>query len=124
MWWIQAQCSEAVRPSGEANTMKILYYDCSAGISGDMNLGAMIDLGVPADYLTGALKKIALDGFEIKITRGARRGVQGTRVEVLIREAPRDHRRLRDIELLLAGAALSEEVRKKSLDIFMEIARA
>lgn len=104
--------------------MKILYYDCSAGISGDMNLGAMIDLGVPADYLTGALGKIALGGFELKITRGARRGVRGTRVEVLIEEGPRDHRRLRDIESLLAGSALSEEVKKKALDIFMEIARA
>ena len=39
--------------------MKILYYDCFSGISGDMNLAAMIDLGVPAEYLkTGACQTV------------------------------------------------------------------
>lgn len=104
--------------------MKILYYDCSAGISGDMNLGAMIDLGVPAEYLAGALKHIPLGNYELAVSREARRGVFGTRVEVLIKETPRAHRRLRDIETLLAGTALSDTVRKTSWDIFMEIARA
>ena len=104
--------------------MKILYYDCSAGISGDMNLGAMIDLGVPAEYLTEALKKIAPGSFDLQMARGARRGVQGTRVEVLIKETPCDYRRLHDIESLLAGADLSDTVRKRSLDIFMAIAQA
>ncbi len=39
--------------------MKILYYDCFAGISGDMNLGAMLDLGIEADYLKNELSKVA-----------------------------------------------------------------
>ena len=39
--------------------MKILYYDCFAGISGDMNLGAMIDLGIEAEYLKNELAKAA-----------------------------------------------------------------
>ena len=42
--------------------MKILYYDCFSGISGDMNLGAMIDLGVDADFLRAELSKLGLDG--------------------------------------------------------------
>ena len=64
--------------------MKVLYYDCFAGISGDMNLGAMIDLGVDADYLTGELQKLKLDGYEIRISEQQRRGITGTRVEVLL----------------------------------------
>lgn len=41
--------------------MKILYYDCFAGISGDMNLAALIDLGVSPDYLKAELAKLAID---------------------------------------------------------------
>ena len=37
---------------------KVLYYDCFAGISGDMHLGAMVDLGVPADFLRAELEKL------------------------------------------------------------------
>ncbi len=64
--------------------MKILYYDCFAGISGDMNLGAMIDLGVPGDFLLGELKKLAIGEYEVKITRDKRKGITGTRVDVLV----------------------------------------
>ena len=39
--------------------MRILYYDCFSGISGDMNLGALVDLGVPGDYLLKELKKLS-----------------------------------------------------------------
>ena len=64
--------------------MKILYYDCFAGISGDMNLGAMMDLGVPPEYLTGELQKLKLDGYEIRVSEQQRRGITGTRAEVLL----------------------------------------
>jgi pyridinium-3,5-bisthiocarboxylic acid mononucleotide nickel chelatase len=43
---------------------RILYYDCFAGISGDMNLGALIHLGVDPDYLKTELKKLNIDGFK------------------------------------------------------------
>ena len=64
--------------------MKILYYDCFAGISGDMNLGAMIELGVSPEYLTGELQKLALQGYEIRISEQQRKGITGTRVEVIL----------------------------------------
>ena len=64
--------------------MKILYYDCFAGISGDMNLGAMIDLGVDAGYLVGALQKLKLEGYEIRVSEQQRKGITGTRVEVIL----------------------------------------
>ena len=64
--------------------MKILYYDCFAGISGDMNLGAMIDLGVDAEFLKSELQKLKLEGYEIQISQQQRKGITGTQVEVLL----------------------------------------
>jgi uncharacterized protein (TIGR00299 family) protein len=66
--------------------MKILYYDCFAGISGDMNLGAMLDLGIEADYLKSELSKLAVNGYSLQITRDIRKGISGTRVNVMIDE--------------------------------------
>ena len=64
--------------------MKILYYDCFAGISGDMNLGAMIDLGVEVDFLKNELARLPVYGYEIVVERDSRRGITGTRVHVII----------------------------------------
>ncbi len=66
--------------------MKILYYDCFAGISGDMNLGAMLDLGIEADYLKSELSKLPVNGYTLQVTRDIRKGISGTRVNVLIDE--------------------------------------
>ncbi len=63
--------------------MKILYYDCFSGISGDMNLGAMIDLGVSRDTLTEGLSKLNLEGWRLEINEDQRHGITGTRVTVL-----------------------------------------
>ncbi|MCD8493714.1 MAG: DUF111 family protein [Geovibrio sp.] len=66
--------------------MKILYYDCFSGISGDMNLAAMIDLGVDADFLRAELSKLGLDGeFELRTCRDMRKGISGTRVDVVLK---------------------------------------
>jgi uncharacterized protein (TIGR00299 family) protein len=66
-----------------SHDMKILYYDCFAGISGDMNLAAMIDLGVDPDYLRGELSRLGLDDeFKLVVTKGAQSGIHGTRVDV------------------------------------------
>ncbi len=46
--------------------MKIAIIDCFSGISGDMTLGALIDAGVPVDYLTSEIKKLGINDFEIK----------------------------------------------------------
>ena len=64
--------------------MKILYYDCFSGISGDMNLGAMLDLGVSSDTLISGLEKLNIDGWKLDITRDQRHGITGTRVTVII----------------------------------------
>ncbi len=64
--------------------MTVLYYDCFVGISGDMNLGALVDLGVDPEYLIAELKKLKIDGYEIHVSKQQRKGITGTRVEVLL----------------------------------------
>jgi pyridinium-3,5-bisthiocarboxylic acid mononucleotide nickel chelatase len=67
----------------KVKTMKILYYDCFSGISGDMNLGALLDLGVKKEVLISGLEMLKLDGWEIEITREQRHGIFGTKVTVI-----------------------------------------
>jgi len=80
--------------------MKILYYDCFCGISGDMNLAALIDLGVPKEYLIQELSKINLNSeYEIKIERSAKLGITGTRVDVILKGKLDDETHISDKDL-------------------------
>lgn len=66
--------------------MKILYYDCFCGISGDMNLAALLNLGVPKAYLIDEISKLSLEAeYEIKIQEAAKLGITGTRVDVILK---------------------------------------
>lgn len=72
--------------------MKILYYDCFAGISGDMNLAAMIDLGVEPEYLRAELGRLGLDHeFELRVSPGSRSGIHGTQVDVVLKNGEAHH---------------------------------
>ncbi|HKL41366.1 MAG TPA: nickel pincer cofactor biosynthesis protein LarC [Clostridia bacterium] len=66
--------------------MKILYYECKTGISGDMNLGALIDLGVNSNYLEKELKKLNIDEeFDLEVTKASKMGITGTKVDVVLK---------------------------------------
>ena len=105
--------------------MRILYYDCFAGISGDMNLGAMIDLGVDAAYLESELEKLNIKGFHLEITKDLRRGISGTKAEVIVENPDNEkHRHLRHVEEIINNSTLSETVKANSLKIFKLIAFA
>lgn len=105
--------------------MKILYYDCFAGISGDMNLGALIDLGVDPEYLKTELGKLNIEGFHLNIKQDQRRGISGTKAEVVIENQENEkHRHLRHIEELINNSTLPERVKINSLKIFDLIAEA
>lgn len=111
--------------------MKILYYDCFSGISGDMNLAALIDLGINKEYLISELKKLNIDEYEIKVTKDARGAINGTRVDVVLHEHDEveshehhHHRNLKDIEKIINESALSDDVKKLSLNIFSKVAKA
>jgi len=65
--------------------MKVLYYDLFCGISGDMNLGALVDLGVDLDYLKSELKKLNIDEeFDIVTKRDMKHGISGTKLDVVL----------------------------------------
>jgi len=66
--------------------MTVLYYDCFSGISGDMNLGAMVDLGVDREYLKSELSKLDLKGYTLDFKADNRKGITGTRAIVEISE--------------------------------------
>ncbi len=115
--------------------MKILYYDCFSGISGDMNLGAMTDLGVDFGYLKTELSKLHLDSeYKIQMNKGLKNGISGTKVDVILTHEAhhRDdeghhehhHRHLKDIEAIINGSTLNDRVKKLSMEMFMRIARA
>lgn len=105
--------------------MRTLYYDCFAGISGDMNLGAMIDLGVEASYLENELKKLNIEGFHLEITKDLRRGISGTKAEVIVENPDNEkHRHLRHVVEIVNNSTLSDKVKADSLEIFKRIAYA
>lgn len=72
--------------------MRILYYDCFSGISGDMNLAAMIGLGVDPEYLIEELSKLQIDAeFTLNVSADERKGIHGTRVDVLLKTEHQHH---------------------------------
>lgn len=164
--------------------MRVLYYDCFCGISGDMNLGALIDLGVDKDYIIKELLKLNLSSeYEIEVKKGIKKGITGTKVNVILKnqhehthgealihnhnedavysrqkleehhhhnhedkidpdgeaalshnpgdksehhheESHHHHRNLKDIEDIIKGSSLSENVKKMSINMFMKVAQA
>jgi uncharacterized protein (TIGR00299 family) protein len=104
--------------------MKIIGYDCFSGISGDMNLGAMIDLGVDKNYLIEELIKLNLPGWELEVSKDQRHGITGTKVTVKRTRHEHAHRHLYDIEKIINESTLDNENKTLSLKIFMNIARA
>lgn len=104
--------------------MKILYYDCFSGISGDMNLGAMLDLGVDKTYLLGELNKLNLKGWELEAVEDQRHGIRGTRVTVRQTTHEHTHRHLSDIKKIVNDSGLSEKDKSLTLKIFSKLAEA
>ena len=82
-----------------ADCMQILYYDCYAGISGDMNLGAMVDLGVDPAYLISELSRLKLDNeFRLEVSRKQKMGITGTKVDVILAHESHSHEECHDLE--------------------------
>ena len=104
--------------------MKVLCYDCFSGISGDMNLGAMIDLGINASFLKSELDKLNLRGWELISEKAQRHGITGTKVTVRQTVHEHAHRHLSDIEKIINESSLSDRDKKLSMKIFMKIATA
>lgn len=103
--------------------MKILYIDTPMGISGDMFMAAMIDLGVPYQSIHKELKKLSVGKIDVKITKEARHSISATCFRVKNIDSHR-HRTFKDIKGLIQKSGLKAEVKKLSTDIFKTIAVA
>ena len=107
----------------------IAYLDCHSGISGDMFLGALLDLdaGFSLDYLINALAGLPLYGYEVKLEPFQDKGILGSRFDVVLSEQETNFthmRSLSDIVTLLHASTLSPKVREVALSIFHCLAKA
>ena len=102
---------------------KLLYFDCFSGLSGDMTLGAFLDLGLEPEVLWEALQQLGLQGYTSHCVKVARQHLGGTKVDFQV-SAPQPHRTYRDIVTLIERANLPDEVKEMSLRIFGVLAEA
>ena len=104
---------------------KILYYDASSGISGDMNLAALVGLGVDFSYLCSELEKLNLSGeFRLEQKNVVKNGIAATKIDVVLLKSQPHARSYADIKQILANSNLSEFCKKKAIAIFHVIAQA
>ena len=100
--------------------MKTAYFDCIAGASGDMMLGALVDAGLPAEQLESELGKLRLKDFHLHIDKVLKNCFSATKVEVHVHDdAPERH--LADIRRVVEDSALSERVKTRAIRIFTRI---
>lgn len=128
--------------------MKVLYFDCFSGISGDMVLGALIDCGIDPERFISEINKLNIEGYSIKVTRGAKNGISGIDVDVQLdndkdgdhgchegnddhsahdhdsHNKAHHHRNLQDIEYIIDNSALKQNVKDVSKKIFRKLAYA
>jgi pyridinium-3,5-bisthiocarboxylic acid mononucleotide nickel chelatase len=105
--------------------MKIAYFDCFAGISGDMTLGALIGAGADPEKLREGLAGLGVGGYRIEVGNKMTGPISATDVRVLLDDHHRHHhRRLHDILEMIHGANLSDRVKQTAESIFRRLAGA
>lgn len=103
--------------------MKILYFDCAGGISGNMTLGALLDLGVPIPKFKNELFKINISGWRLQRRRIKRSGINTIKIDFIIKN--KKHRRsLGEIINIIQKSRLQKQIKNCAKDIFHSIAVA
>ncbi|MDR1645769.1 MAG: nickel pincer cofactor biosynthesis protein LarC [Tannerellaceae bacterium] len=119
--------------------MNILYFDCFSGISGDMTLSALIDLGIDPAKLIAELNKLHLDGWKIRLSEVSKHGVGAKRVEVVPQDGANNqpvlkwfrphhhahaHRTMADIAHIISESEISANAKDLAIRIFTRLAEA
>ncbi len=104
--------------------MRALYFDCYAGISGDMIIGALIDLGVRLELIADQLLSLGLEGYRIKADKVMRSQIAATKFGVEIDDRAQPARHLDDIISIIDGSRLSHTVKSLSKRVFERLAEA
>ena len=125
--------------------MKTLYFDCFSGISGDMTIGALLDLGLDFEYLKTELKKLPVEGYELNAGRVVRSNVSAMKFDVEVEgdtghhhghhghghhdhdhehhaAKPHFHRKASQILEMIAGSSLNANAKRIATDIFTKLA--
>jgi uncharacterized protein (TIGR00299 family) protein len=103
--------------------MKTLYFDCFAGASGDMILGALVDAGVNPHSLKEQLSLLGVEGFKLDFERVNRSGLSATYARVQTAHEHK-HRHLSDIQRIIFDSALSDGIKQRAFQIFTRLAEA
>jgi uncharacterized protein (TIGR00299 family) protein len=103
--------------------MRTLYFDCFAGVSGNMILGGLVALGVKHDELTAKLREAIPADFDVEFATVDRSGICAIHANVIAQDE-KHHRHLSDIEKIIDSALLTETTRSRAKEIFANLARA
>src|SRR5262245_32516220 len=116
------------------DAMKTLYFDCFSGISGDMTIGALLDLGLDLNYLEAELHKLPVEGYELKASRVTRSNISAMKFDVLVKgEEPHDHhhhhhhqdhfhRKASQILAMIRDSNLNTNTKRIASEIFTKLA--
>jgi uncharacterized protein (TIGR00299 family) protein len=102
--------------------MKVAYFDCFSGASGDMILGALMDAGLSARLLREELKKLKLPSVHLKATKVLKGGLSATQVVVEGKSEKKSHRTLKEMLRIIDRSTLETWIKEKSKEIFQRIA--
>jgi pyridinium-3,5-bisthiocarboxylic acid mononucleotide nickel chelatase len=104
--------------------MRVIYFDCFAGISGDMTIGALLDSGVDFNELKNQLSSLPLSGYELGVEKVKRSSIAATKFTVTVDDAKQSARTLPVISEIIHNSQVSEAVKGHSLKVFEKLAEA
>ncbi|ARI78674.1 nickel pincer cofactor biosynthesis protein LarC [Halobacillus mangrovi] len=109
--------------------MKVLYLDCFSGISGDMTIGALLDLGGSFEVLENELKQLKFSSeYDLSVEKVVKTGISSTNFNVILNEEytrhHHEHRHYSDIVEIITNSDLNERVKNMALRVFEKIGRA
>jgi uncharacterized protein (TIGR00299 family) protein len=103
--------------------MKLAYFDCFSGISGDMTLGALVDAGCEVEHLRSELRGLQVPGWKLTAEKVWKNGMAATYVKVKTEDQSK-HRSLSTILEILQRSQLAPEVRHSAAEIFVKLGEA
>ncbi len=107
------------------NDETILYLECHSGISGDMTVAALLDLGADERVLRSSLEQLHVPGYRIEISRVMKNSLAACDFNVILDEKEvHTHRNLYDINQIIDESGLSESVKTLAKRIFLIVATA
>ena len=101
--------------------MRIAYFDCFSGISGDMTIAALLDAGLSLKILSKELARLKVRGYSLKAARVRRAGISGTKFDCLVGHKTHTHRSVREIMRIIDRSALNKTVKTMAKEIFSKI---